>query len=509
VEKQIEQLQAGIASTTGSDSGATLKKLQQQMELLQSQEQRQQEAKSSASQQQQQLPAKKAPPMPFASTNPRKLEKDSNNNHTNTKKKKMNIVLLYADDWTYKTLGKINPYVQTPNLDKLADKGVMFTHNCVTTSICWMSRATLITGQYVSTHKNMWPQDGKFYEDWNNTLFGQMAANGYHNALFGKWHNGMNDKYLKQSLHSRRFYYGYHINDKGKHITQENEDHAMEFLKSKPYKKKPFFLTVSFFATHAVDGDPKQYYAMNSSMSLYTNENVTFPSNGGDEAWKRMPYFIGDRCEGRARWKKRYLTLAMFQHHMKNMYRMATEVDTACGNIIAELERQGIRDNTMIIFTTDNGNFHSEHGMSEKWFPHEESIRVPLIVWDPRMDRGKAGMVNDDFTLNVDLAPTILSVSYAIHTQNRLLVYHRQCLCMVNLYALIPILLVRCNIHMHHRPLAFIHHQPCKDETLRHSIFRTTSLSMNHGETNSSMNGPVPLAHHMVRRGSCRKLRRL
>jgi arylsulfatase len=65
----------------------------------------------------------------------------------------------------------------------------------------------------------------------------------------------------------------------------------------------------------------------------------------------------------------------------------------------------------MIIFTTDNGNFHSEHGMAEKWFPHEESIRVPLIVLDPRMDRGKAGMVNDDFTLNVDLAPTILSVS--------------------------------------------------------------------------------------------------
>ena len=141
-EEQIEQLQTGFASTAGSDNGVTLKKLQLQMELLLLQQQ--QEVKSSASQQQ--LPAKETPPVLFTSNNPHKLEYDSNKNHTNTKKKKMNIVLLYADDWTYKTLGKVNPFVKTPNLDKLADKGVMFTHNCVTTSICWMSRATLITG---------------------------------------------------------------------------------------------------------------------------------------------------------------------------------------------------------------------------------------------------------------------------------------------------------------------------------------------------------------------------
>ena len=270
--------------------------------------------------------------------------------------------------------------------------------------------------QYVSTHQNMWPRDKEFYKDWDNTLFGKMAANGYHNALFGKWHNGVNQDYLKTGIPSRRFYYGYHMRQ-GKHITQENEDDAMDFLKRKPYGTKPFFLTVSFFATHAVDGDPKQYIAMNSSMSLYANDTLPFPSNGGSESWNRMPYFIGEECETRQRWRTRFATLAMFQHHMKNMYRMATEVDTACGNIIAELERQGLVNHTMIIFTTDNGNFHSEHGMAEKWFPHEESIRVPLIVWDPRMDRGKAGMVNDDFTLNVDLAPTILSVSNAIRNR--------------------------------------------------------------------------------------------
>jgi arylsulfatase len=432
VEQQIEQLQAGLATTGSSDSGATLEKLQLQMELLKLQK------SAASSQKQQEPPAKKIPPVQIPS-NPRKLETDSNNKNNNStkKKKKMNIVLLYADDWTYKTLGKINPYVKTPNLDKLADRGMMFSHNCVTTSICWMSRATLITGQYVSTHRNMWPQDGEFYKDWDNTLFGKMADAGYHNALYGKWHNAMNDTYLKKSIPSRKFYYGYHINDNGKHITQENEDDAMQFLKRKRYGTLPFFLTVSFFATHAVDGDPNQYYAMKSSMSLYANDTLPFPSNGGEDAWNRMPYFVGDRCEARRRWETRYKTLAMFQHHMKNMYRLATEVDTACGNIIAELERQGLMDNTMIIFTTDNGNFHSEHGMAEKWFPHEESIRVPLIVFDPRMDRKKAGMVNDDFTLNVDLAPTILSVSTCTCTCS-VVSTHREWVVLVYMYNRCP-----------------------------------------------------------------------
>jgi arylsulfatase len=124
-----------------------------------------------------------------------------------------------------------------------------------------------------------------------------------------------------------------------------------------------------------------------------------------------MPYLFGERNEGRKRVNDRYKTAALYQTKMKNMYRMATEVDTACGKIIEELERQDLLKNTMIIFTTDNGNFHSEHGLSDKWFPHEESIRVPLIVWDPRMPSSKAGTTNDELTLNVDLAPTILSVS--------------------------------------------------------------------------------------------------
>jgi arylsulfatase A-like enzyme len=94
---------------------------------------------------------------------------------------------------------------------------------------------------------------------------------------------------------------------------------------------------------------------------------------------------------------------------MKNYYRLITEIDATAGRVLAELEKQGVLDNTLVIFTTDNGYFHGEHGLADKWYPHQESIRVPLIIRDPRLARDKHGTTRDDFTLNVDLGPTILT----------------------------------------------------------------------------------------------------
>jgi arylsulfatase A-like enzyme len=96
---------------------------------------------------------------------------------------------------------------------------------------------------------------------------------------------------------------------------------------------------------------------------------------------------------------------------MKNYYRLITEIDATAGRILEELENQGVLDNTLVIFTTDNGYFHGEHGLADKWYPHEESIRVPLIIRDPRMAPDRSGKTEDAMTLNVDLAPTILKAT--------------------------------------------------------------------------------------------------
>jgi len=90
---------------------------------------------------------------------------------------------------------------------------------------------------------------------------------------------------------------------------------------------------------------------------------------------------------------------------------MASEVDTSVGTILKHLDDEGQLDNTLIIFTTDNGNFHAEHGLADKWYPHQESIRVPLIIKDPRMASEFKGTTNDEFTLNIDLTATVLAAA--------------------------------------------------------------------------------------------------
>jgi arylsulfatase len=321
----------------------------------------------------------------------------------------LNILLLYADDWRYDTLGIAgNPIVKTPVLDQLASEGIHFTENCVTTSICWVSRATLFTGQYMARHGTK--KRSEFFANPNETIFALLQNQGYYNGHVGKLGTGKSHFQKPYIPGNMGVYGGWHVNKQGLHITDKNTMDALKFLDKRP-RSRPFFLHLGFYATHAVDGDPRQYIPQNGSMSMYVNDTVPFPITGREKSWKKMPSFFTDSNEGRYRFKLRYDTVRKHQSMMKNYYRMASEVDTACGKVLKKLEEQGELNNTLIIFTTDNGNFHAEHGLADKWYPHQESIRVPLIIKDPRMPKHKAGTVNDEFTLNIDLAPTILAAA--------------------------------------------------------------------------------------------------
>lgn len=324
--------------------------------------------------------------------------------------KPMNILVLYADDWRYDTLGVAgNPVVKTPVIDKLSAEGVRFTHNCVTTAICGVSRATLFTGQWMSRHGNK--GFGPFKTPWSETYPGLLRENGYFVGHVGKWHNG---KFPAKNFDFGRAYDGTHWmkDEDGKriHVTQKNEKDALEFLRDRP-TDKPFCLTLAFFATHAEDANPLQFLPQPESMSLYEDVEIPVPVNATEESWKRLPEFFDERNEGRNRWHWRFDTPEKYQTMMKNYYRLATEVDATCGRILAQLKKEGVLDNTLVIFTTDNGYYHAEHGLADKWYPHEESIRVPLVIHDPRMPSERKGETRDDFTLNVDLAPTILAAA--------------------------------------------------------------------------------------------------
>ncbi len=324
---------------------------------------------------------------------------------------RLNILVLYADDWRYDTLGVAgNPVVQTPTLDRLASQGVRFAHNYVSTSICCVSRATLFTGQWMARHGcrsfRMWKTP------WSETYPGLLRENGYYVGHVGKWHNG---KIPEEHFDFARAYSGTHWMEQPDgskiHVTQKNEKDALEFLKNRPVDK-PFCLTVAFFATHAEDKNPLQFLPQPESMKLYEDTTIPVAASATQESFERLPDFVGnEKNEGRNRWHWRFDTPEKYQTMMKNYFRLATEVDSTCEKILAELTSQGLDDNTLVIFTTDNGYYHAEHGLADKWYPHQESIRVPLIVRDPRMDTNVKGDVNEDITLNVDLAPTILAAA--------------------------------------------------------------------------------------------------
>lgn len=322
-----------------------------------------------------------------------------------------NVVILYADDWRHDTLGCAgHPVVKTPHLDAFAKEGVRFRRACVTTSICGVSRATLLTGQWMSRHGNT--AFGPFQTPWKDTFPGRLRERGYWVGHVGKWHNG---PFPQDHYDFGRAYDGKHFltNADGSrtHVTQKNEADALEFLKTRP-ADQPFCLTVAFFAPHAEDGDPKQYLYQPASEPLYQDVTIPVPKTGDDEHFRKLPPFIAnEKNEGRRRWRIRFDTPEKYQTYMKAYYCLITEVDAACGAILAELKRQELLDQTLIIFTTDNGYFHGEHGLADKWYPYEESIRVPLIIRDPRTPAALHGTTSDEFALNADLAPTILAAT--------------------------------------------------------------------------------------------------
>jgi arylsulfatase len=326
---------------------------------------------------------------------------------------KLNILFLLADDLRWNSLGCMgNSMLITPNIDALSRNGVRFTNACVTTAISMVSRASILTGQYMSRHNIR-----EFGVPISETAFLQTYPSvlrqvGYWSGFVGKYGIGtIREKDFDFCREYERIHWFPLENGDSIHVTERNKRDALEFLQGRP-KDKPFVLSVSFFATHAQDNHPDQYRYQPASEKFYMDDSIPVPETASDEFFRSLPYFLAtDANEGRIRWHWRFDSPEKYQKYMKAYYRMLTELDMAVGEIVAELKKQGIYENTLIIFMGDNGYFHGEHGLADKWYPYEESIRVPLIVHDPRLSVKNRNIANDKFVLNIDIAPTVLSAA--------------------------------------------------------------------------------------------------
>ena len=341
------------------------------------------------------------------------IQEDSQDDILDTRQ--MNVIVLFPDDWRWNSIGKENTLIKTPFLDSLADEGMRFRENAVTTSICWQSRATLFSGQWASRHQSYKLKCPHFARGthWNHSWPAIMQRNGYYTGHIGKWqyHSNNDDRFDWSS-----YFEGKHVFRKnGKDIAAEDfaKNETIRFLRERP-KDKPFAATVAFYPPKPVGNSnvPGGQWTPKKEVRAQYNDTVVPEPYNHTEAFKLLPEFLQhERTAARARWKFRYSTPHHYQEAMKNIYALITQVDQACREIVDEIKKQGLYNNTMIIFSTDNGMFHSAHGLAGKWYPYSESIKVPLIIYDPRMPKDKIGKVDDAFTLNVDLAETILGAA--------------------------------------------------------------------------------------------------
>lgn len=328
--------------------------------------------------------------------------------------KKPNIIFILTDDHRWDALGAMgNPIVKTPNIDELAREGVMFRNAYVTTAICAVSRASILTGQYMSRHK---------IDDFGTSMAPDalaqtypllLRAAGYQTGFIGKFGVGNpkdqpKDQYdfWECSLTGQPVYEM--TDEKGDylHHTDKVDNDINRFL-DQVGEEKPFCLSVSFKAPHVQDNDPRQFIIHPRYESYYKDVVIPTPETADPKYWEQFPdFFRTEENIARERWKLRFATPEMYQEMVKNYYRLLTHVDDVVGHTVKRLKELGLAGNTIIIFMGDNGFYLGEHGLAGKWYGHEESIRVPLIVYDPRGE--KKGKVSEEIALNVDIAPTIL-----------------------------------------------------------------------------------------------------
>lgn len=178
---------------------------------------------------------------------------------------------------------------------------------------------------------------------------------------------------------------------------------------------------VSFKAPHCQDEmrtrNGEEFPPDPRDESLYTDVVFPLPETRDDIYYYSAPEAFrhsassGMENEGRIRWNYRFADDEMFQKTVSNYYRLISGVDREIGLMMEELRKEGLDDNTVILLMGDNGFYLAEHGLAGKWFTHEESVRLPFFIYAPRLPASKRGLVLKDIALNIDVAPTLLSMA--------------------------------------------------------------------------------------------------
>ena len=327
-----------------------------------------------------------------------------------------NIVFFLSDDQRADFLGCAgHPFLQTPVIDRLAANGVRFENAFVTTSICATSRATILTGLWERSHRYTFgvPPMRPELADQSYPLL--LRKRGYRTGFVGKFGVGFAGGRQKEMFDmfrplNRNLYWKRNQDGSRRHLTDLTGDVAIDFVRQ--HQDQPFCLSVSFNAAHAEDGQrasaADHYPWAPTENGLYEDVTVPEPAVGRD-FYRSLPQFLQTSMHReRYQWRD---TPEKYQEFAKGYFRMITGLDRNVGRVCDELKRLGIEQNTVIIFIGDNGYYLGSRGFSGKWSHYEESLRVPLVIYDPRLPADRRGRVLEPMALNVDVPATIMALA--------------------------------------------------------------------------------------------------
>lgn len=384
------------------------------------------------------------------------------NCHSN--RRRPNILFIMSDDHAFQALSCYNGQLnETRQIDRIAQEGVRFEQSFCTNAICAPGRATLLTGKY--SHMNGQIDNRVSFDGSQVTFPKLLQSSGYQTALIGKWHlksdptgfdywnilpdqgSYYNPDFIEMGVQSRRSGY----------VTDLTTDYALEWLKARK-PNQPFCLLLhhkaphrnwmpptrylpllhyrqfpvpdTFFDDYATRSDAARQQEMEISRHMMLQYDLKMPplqENAQSAQGRRdQDYWRGDyermTPEQRQAWDAGYqpviedfqarkpegreLALWKYQRYMEDYIATVTAVDENVGRVLDYLDDAGLTEDTLIVYTSDNGFYLGEHGWFDKRFMYEESLRIPVLMRYPR--EIKSTVNGDDIVLNIDFAPTFL-----------------------------------------------------------------------------------------------------
>ncbi|HZO20355.1 MAG TPA: sulfatase [Gemmatimonadaceae bacterium] len=340
-----------------------------------------------------------------------------------------NIVFIMTDDQRHDALSSAgNTILKTPNIDRLATEGVRFVDAFVTNALCAPSRATILTGLYSHAHGVITNGGGPQYYNQPGlpaeqvTFVDLLREAGYHTALIGKWHLRSDprgfDRWVvfpgQGAYHDPEMIAnGVRLKLRG-HADDVVGDQGLLFLRDRP-RDRPFCLLYQFKSPHRSWMPAERFARMYEDIEIPLPRTFEDKLAGRPEALRRAEMAIADMPDFRDRGVDQSLPVEErkrlnLQHLVKNYYRVLLSVDENVGRLLDALDRDGLAENTIVIYTSDNGFFLGEHGLFDKRLMYEPSIRVPMLVRFPA--RARKGTVDrEHMVLNTDVAPTLLELA--------------------------------------------------------------------------------------------------